>query len=542
MSSLLANPKVKSLALSMFGAALAVASVLPASAAITIANEGTANPTLLYKGEPMFKIGPLPEEAAFALKLGGDEFDHERWLNWMEANGLAYGRVYPDSGYARFPSTRGHSVVPAKSPARLYPFEVVRWESGRPIVDLTRFNPEYWANMSRVIEAAKERGIVLQMQLYQRVFFEEQEGVDGWVTNYFNPANNVNKFEVPVEASDGGILSTVKDAVKGLIGESEPVTDGYGLFAAMAEDTPWRDVHRQWVEHILSAIGDHGNVIIDLMNEGSFNKGMTKGWIETTLDIVEQWEQKTGNDLKVGMDFDHLYKTFLKTGDRAPLEYVLTHPRLDVIIVEGSESHVVPTLVAGDREPMHKDIALEFRTRYQKPVISTNSPAYGPQEKLEALHLYQWYSLLTKVQGAGVYAKEYKLDFSQPPAPAYAQRSKILMRFFEELGDYAALQPLPQQHITAPGEHNLTLSAPHQAVVYLHAGIGAEPLGKGARLELSELKMPDGAVTIEALNPRSGKTQSWQGAIEDGTLNTKLPDIGQDVALHITPEKAADEN
>ncbi|MBA2410655.1 MAG: hypothetical protein H0V62_13145 [Gammaproteobacteria bacterium] len=523
-------PDISKLKLVAIGVALAAAWALPASAEITIANEDTANPSLLYQGEPMFKIGPMPETTVFGMQWGSKYLDHQAWFDWMAANELGYGRVYPDSGYG---------WLPTRAPGRVYPFEVVRWEGDKPIVDITRFDPDYWDNMSRVIGEAKERGVVLQMQLYQRVFFEDVEDGEGWPINYFNPVNNVNKFEVPAEGSDGGIVDTVKDTVKGLIGASEPIEDGYGLFAVMAEDTPWREVHRQWVEHILNAIGDHGNVIIDLMNEGNFNKGMTEGWIETTLDIIEKWEKKTGNDLRVGMDFDHLYKIFLKTGDRAHLEYVLSNPRLDVIIAEGSESHVVPELVAGDREPMHKDLAREFRARYQKPVISTNSPSRGPHVKVEALHLYQWYSLMTKLQGVGVYAKEYPLAFTKPPVSIYATRSKILMRFFDQIDDYAALELLPGQRISAPGEYKLALTSPGEAVVYLSAGISAAPIAKDeeAELKLTELDVPDGAVKIESLNPRSGETQSSAGTIQHGVLVIKLPNIDHDVAMHITPAK-----
>ena len=525
MHTLPVSPKLRCLAICV---ALAAASALPALAEITIANEGTENPTLLYQGEPMFKLGPMPETTVFGMQWGSEYFDHRRWFDWMAANDLGYGRVYPDSGYG---------WLPTRAPGRVYPFEVVRWEGDNPIVDVTRFNPKYWDNMSRVIKEAKERGVVLQMQLYQRVFFENLEDGEGWPINYFNPVNNINKFEVPAEGGDGGIVDTVKDSVKGLIGASEPIEDGYGVFAVMAEETPWREVHRQWVEHILNAIGDHGNVIIDLMNEGNFTKGMTKGWIETTLEIIEQWEKKTGNDLRVGMDFDHLYKVFLSTGERAHLEYVLSNPRLDLIIAEGSESHVVPELVAGDREPRHKDLARKFRIRYQKPVISTNSPSYGPQEKLEALHLYQWYSLMIKLQGVGVYAKDYPLDFSAPPVSTYARRSKILMRFFDQIDDYAALELLPSQRISAPGKYKLALTSSHEAVVYLNAGIGGAPIveDEDAELELTDLDLPDGAVKIELLNPRGGRVQSSAGTIEEGRFAVGLPKIDHDVALHITP-------
>ncbi len=496
-------------------------------AVITITNEGTTNPTLLYQGRPMFKFGPLPEAAVFAVKWGSREFRHRAWLDWMVANGLGYGRVYPESGYP---------WLPPEADGRVFPFKVVRWEEGRPIVDLTRFNPQYWENMARVIEACAQRGIVLQMQLYQRVFFAEKKGSEGWATNYFNPINNVNQFAVPKNDSGAGFWHVTADLLKRLVGEERP-RDGYGLWKAMAGDTVWRKIHRQWVRHILGAIGNNGNVIIDLMNEGAFNKGMTKDWIEFTRDLIERWEQDSGNELLVGMDFDHFYKAFNKTGNAKPLEYVLSHPRLDVIIAEGAESHVVPTLVAGDqRDSLHKDLAIAFRRQYRKPVVSTNSPSRGPQDDLEALHLYQWYSLMTKVQGAGVYAKNYpSLNLSNPPAQIYAQRSRILKQYFDTLKDYAALRPLLRRAVVGPGEHRLALVSPNEVAVYLHSGTVTEAVRAGARLILKHLELPAGDVSIVALDPHTGNSSRWRDSVQDGALKMELPAFDKDLALHIVP-------
>ena len=170
-----------------------------AQAQLTIVNAATANPTILYDGRPMLKVGPLPEVAVFSTEWGSRDFPHQGWLNWMATNRLGYGRVYPESGYPwdRWDLDR-----------RVLPFEIVRWQDGRPLVDIDEFNDAYWDNMARVIGECRQRGIVLQMQLYQRVFFENRQGkVDvlthagkpldtavGWASNYFNPKCNVNDY------------------------------------------------------------------------------------------------------------------------------------------------------------------------------------------------------------------------------------------------------------------------------------------------------------------------------------------------------------
>ena len=487
--------------------------VSPAEAQLAIANAGTSNPTMLYGGRPMLKVGPLPEVAVFSSEWGSRDFPHRAWLDWMAAHRLGYGRVYPESGYPWDPWDLDRRVLP---------FEIARRQDGRPLVDIEKSNHAYWTNVARVIGECRDRGIVLQMQLYQRVFFENRQGkgdalthagkpVDtavGWSSNYFNPECNVNDYPVP----------------------RGPRQNGYGLWDAMAGEQPWQAVHRGWVERILGAIGDKGNVIVDLMNEGALKNLVTERWIETTLDIIEDWERRTGNDLLVGMDFDHFYKK-----QDPGLEYVLAHPRMDVLICEGSEGHVVKELTAGTRKPLSVDLAADYRRRYRKPIVSTNSPAYGAEENPYGLRLYQWYAMMVKVQGVGVYAKTYPLDFDSQAVRSYARESKILVEFFETLRDYAALDLATDRIETAPGKYRLALTSPEETVVYLHAGELGRRVEAGSRLRLKSLAMPEGPARATILHPRDGRSESIRALIRGGGSTIELPEFVEDVVVHLLP-------
>ncbi len=465
---------------------------------LTIANAGTENPTLLYGGKPMLKVGPLPEVVPFAVKWGSTAFPHQKWLDWMHEHQLGYGRVYPESG---------HPWVDYHADKRLFPFEIVRWEDGRPIVDLYRLNPYYWQNLARVIQECADRGIILQMQLYQRVFFQTRDDMTTWITNYFHPQNNVNKLPVP------------------------PGRNGYTLWNEMAEHDNWRKIHRTWVEHILDAIGNKGNVMIDLMNEGAFKNQVGKAWIEYTLDIIEAWEKKTGNDLLVGMDFDHFYKK-----NDPGLEYVLSHPRMELIICEGSEGHVVNDLTAGERKPIKEELANKYRTKYKKPLISTNSPAYSIDENPYILRLYQWSTMMKKVQGAGVYAKTYPLDFDDPKVKTYAQQSQHLIQFFNTLDNYIALRPESIQISQGPGKYRFTLASEHEMVVYLHTGKQNEKIPFGKHLVLNKLPINSGEVSVTFFHPTTGKTVNKKAAIQNARLNLTLIEFTEDLAIHLQRE------
>ncbi len=474
----------------------------PVSAQITIAHPGSDNPTLLYRGEPMLKVGPLPEVAVFAVEWGSDDFPHEDWLDWMAKNRLGYGRVYPESG---------HPWVPYDADRRVFPFEVVRWEQGRPIVDLNRFNPAYWENFARVIQECADRGIVLQIQLYQRVFFQRRpDSMTTWETNYFHPRNNVNGFPVPKAPT------------------------GYPLWNEMAGHPRWRAVHRRWVEHILDAVGDKGNVMIDLMNEGAFLNQLTKAWIEYTLDIIEAWEERNGVDLLVGMDFDHFYKK-----NDPGLEYILDHPRMELLVCEGSEGHILRELVAGDRRFPREEVALKYRQQYRRPMITTNSPGrptgYSVCEAADELRLYQWYSMMVKVQGVGVYAKTYPLDFDNQKVQQYARQSRILMEFFDSLEDYAALKPDAARITRGPGKYQANLASDKEAVVYLHAGAYGERIAAGQPLLVDDLPLASGNVSVTLLQPASGAQENREAAVRDGRLEITLPAFLEDLTVHVRP-------
>ena len=185
----------------------------------------------------MLKVDPLPEVAVFSTEWGTRDFPHQKWLDWMAAHRWGYGRVYAENAYPWDPWSLDRCVLP---------FEIAKWENGEPIVDLTKFNQAYWDNFARVIGHCADRGIVLQIQLYQRVFFERRDNRTGqlnsrgsvivtdagWTTNYFRPDRNVNGYEVP----------------------GYPTQNGYSLWKEMAERDPWKTVHRRWVEHILAAV------------------------------------------------------------------------------------------------------------------------------------------------------------------------------------------------------------------------------------------------------------------------------------------------
>ena len=233
------------------------------SSQLSIANKGTPNPVILYKGAPMLKLGPMPEVETFAFAWNSSSpvLNHEAWTAWMVANDLGYGRVYPESGYVTCEYGPEHG--------KLIPFIVDHWEGVRPIVDLNRLDPEYWKEFENTIRRCRERDIILHLQLYQICYFFGNRWLaeSWWEKCYFHPKNNVNGHDLGGWEKRSGEVN------------------GLDFFQKALDDHPdgplWK-IHERWVLSILNAIGDKGNVIIDLINEG--NHRTPKEWFERTLD------------------------------------------------------------------------------------------------------------------------------------------------------------------------------------------------------------------------------------------------------------------
>ena len=466
---------------------------LSASETITILNEGTSNPTLLYEGNAMFKTGPISEDRVFLYAVGPSFFDHEAWFDFMSEYGFGFGRVYPAHTW--------HEDQTDKATQPLYPFRVHRsGEEGHPVVDLLRPDTEYWANFSRVLEMAEQRDIVICIQLYQRWYWGNR-AARGRL--FFDRRYNVN-----------GIHETDSRTVWKHMSDAYPD----GLL--------WR-VHRNFVNAVLEAVGDHKNVLIDLMNEGSIVEGVTKEWIDRTLEIIETWEKRTGREVLTGMDMDH----FLQKKETANLHWLLSHPKMELIVGEDRWIY------------FNTDDVISMRQTYKKPVIWVNEKAneymdtYSlPDYPNRRLH-YLWLGMMMKVQGLGLYEKGSHTQeglLKRPQAEELGTYNRTLMRFFEnDIADYASLRSRNDLIESAPHvQRKLALSSPVETIVYLHKGFEQRQAAQG-RLHLAGLDLPDGPVSVRFVHPNTGQRSTSRSAVEGGALTLTLPAFQENLAISI---------
>ena len=70
----------------------------------------------------------------------------------------------------------------------LYPFKQL--DNGK--YDLNQWNDEYWARFERMLSETVKRNIIVQIEIWDRFDYVDQNGPDRWQIHPYNPRNNVN--------------------------------------------------------------------------------------------------------------------------------------------------------------------------------------------------------------------------------------------------------------------------------------------------------------------------------------------------------------
>ncbi|MCA9265174.1 MAG: hypothetical protein KDA60_15040 [Planctomycetales bacterium] len=70
----------------------------------------------------------------------------------------------------------------------VYPF--ARRPDGK--YDLRAWNPEYWTRFERMLSETSQRGIVVQIEVWDRFDYSDHGGLNKWQLHPYHPANNVN--------------------------------------------------------------------------------------------------------------------------------------------------------------------------------------------------------------------------------------------------------------------------------------------------------------------------------------------------------------
>ncbi len=140
-----------------------------------------------------------------------------------------------------------------------YPF--LRLESGR--YDLNQWNPEYWGRFERFLDWTERRGIIVQIEVWDRFDYSTQF----WPPHPYNPANNVN-----YTAEQSGFAAEYPE---------HPGRNRHPFFfttPGQRNNTAVLPYQQRFVEKLLSYSLRHGNVLYCIDNETSGEEEWSRYW------------------------------------------------------------------------------------------------------------------------------------------------------------------------------------------------------------------------------------------------------------------------
>ena len=145
----------------------------------------------------------------------------------------------------------------------VYPF--LRTSDGK--FDLAQWNEEYWSRLEQFLELTSARGIVVQIEVWDRFDFSDQGGPGPWSRSPYNPRNNVNYTQAELTLD--------------LVYPQPPNANAQPFFFTPPELRNNRVVlryQRAWFDKLLSHTLRYGHVLYCIDNETSADPRWGRFW------------------------------------------------------------------------------------------------------------------------------------------------------------------------------------------------------------------------------------------------------------------------
>ncbi len=221
---------------------------------VAAADTGRSNTLAVYPANP----GYFQTADGKPVMLIGDytwgtfsdvDYDYKAMFDTLKANGLNFARIWVfwgnEVGFEdQRPPQNYHGInfVPYQ---RTGPGNA---HDGKPKYDLTKFNPAFFERLRAVCAAARERGIFLQLTLFDAWMIKHPHL---WRLHAYHRDNNINGV-------DGDPRSTGKG------------TDGEQGFCSLGNPKVL-EAQKAFVRKVVDAVNEFDNIFFEIANENYYN-------------------------------------------------------------------------------------------------------------------------------------------------------------------------------------------------------------------------------------------------------------------------------
>ncbi len=200
-----------------------------------------------YKGQPVLLLGGSDDDNLF-------QWPAKKLVDQLDRLATASGNIIRNTMSDR--KDKGFEV---------YPF--LQLKSGK--YDLNQWNQKYWTRFERLLNETEKRGIIVQIEIWDRFDYTDARGSDRWQIHPYNPKNNIN-----YTYEQSGFAKNYPD---------HPGKNKQPFFFTTPLQRNNRVVlqyQQKFVDKMLDYALQHGNVLYCMDNETSADEAWGRYWAE----------------------------------------------------------------------------------------------------------------------------------------------------------------------------------------------------------------------------------------------------------------------
>jgi hypothetical protein len=192
----------------------------------------------IYKGKPLVLVTSAEHYGA-VVNL---DFDFEKYLRTMHAEGMNYTRIFTGS-YVEIPGSFniGNNTLAHAVGSFITPWQRVNEPGlyqGENKLDLEKWNPAYFERLKRFMALAQELDIIVEVTFFCSTYQDAS-----WERHPFNPENNINNLSAGLNRKksntleNGNLTGYQKRLVEKLVTE----LNGFDNMFYEIQNEPWSD-------------------------------------------------------------------------------------------------------------------------------------------------------------------------------------------------------------------------------------------------------------------------------------------------------------
>lgn len=233
----------------------------------------------VYRGKPVLLIGDYTWGT-----FSDVDYDYKAMFDTLKANRLNFARIWVWWGCEEFPEPINRIHV--NPYLRTGPGNA---NDGKPKYDLTKFNPSFFDRLRAVCAAARQRGIFLQLTLFDAWMIKHPHL---WRLHAYHRDNNIN-----------GVDGDPRNTGMG--------TDGEQGFCSLGNPKVL-EAQKAFIRKVVDAVNDFDNIFFEIANENYYNAE----WERNLCEFIHEYEKgKPKQHLTMPLDLPNHDYGGIKTWD-----------------------------------------------------------------------------------------------------------------------------------------------------------------------------------------------------------------------------------